>query len=117
MTTDTLEGGGGYRGPKPRGSSRMIAALAKSPAWVEHLTPEMRAQVVTQLHASLAVADSPREIASVAKALASLEKNDIDRTRLLIDHETAEAGETSEAQRLRADLDEIDRMEGNRPPC
>ena len=95
----------------------MIAALSKQPAWIESMTPEMREMVIQKLQAGLHVADSAREVASIAKALAGLERNDIERTRLLIDHETAEAGETSEAQRLRADLDEIDRMEGNRPPC
>jgi len=95
----------------------MIAALSKQPAWVESMTPEMREMVVQKLHAGLHVADSAREVASIAKALAGLERNDIERTRLLIDHETAEAGDSSQAQRLRADLDEIDRMEGGRPPC
>lgn len=95
----------------------MIAALSKQPAWVESMTPEMRQMVVQKLHAGLHVADSAREVASIAKALAGLERNDIERTRLLIDHETAEAGDSSQAQRLRADLDEIDRMEGGRPPC
>lgn len=95
----------------------MIAALSKQPAWVESMTPEMREMVVQKLHAGLHVADSAREVASIAKALAGLERNDIERTRLLIDHETAEAGDSSQAQRLRADLDEIDRLEGGRPPC
>lgn len=112
--SDAPEGGGAERGPKMRGSSRMIAALAAAPAWVESLSPEMRAEVVRKLTEGLAVAKSPREVASVAKALASLEKNDIDRTKLLIDAETQEGGGLDDARRLRADLDEIDRMEGRR---
>lgn len=92
----------------------MIRALAAAPAWVESLSPEMRAEVVRKLTEGLAVAESPREVASVAKALASLEKNDIDRTKLLIDAETQEGGGLDDARRLRADLDEIDRMEGRR---
>lgn len=92
----------------------MIRALAAAPAWVASLSDDMRAEVVRKLTAGLAVAESPREVASVAKALASLEKNDIDRTKLLIDAETQEGGGLDDARRLRADLDEIDRMEGRR---
>lgn len=112
--TDAPEGGGAARGPKMRGSSRMIAALAAAPAWVASLSPEMRAEVVRKLTDGLAAADSPREVASVAKALASLEKNDIDRTKLLMEAETQEGDGLDDARRLRADLDEIDRMEGRR---
>lgn len=95
-----------------RGSARMIRALAGAPAWIESLSPEMRAEVVRRLTEGLAAADSPREVASVAKALASLEKNDIDRTKLLMEAETQEGDGLDDARRLRADLDEIDRMEG-----
>jgi len=92
----------------------MIAALSKQPAWIESMTPEMREMVIQKLQAGLHVADSAREVASIAKALAGLERNDIERTRLLIDHEGQQDGGLDEARRLRADLDEIDRIEGRR---
>jgi hypothetical protein len=109
-----VPGKGGVERLGIRGSARMIAALSKQPAWVESMTPEMREMVVKKLHAGLHVADSAREVASIAKALAGLERNDIERTRLLIDHEQQEDGEQDAARRLRADLDEIDRIEGRR---
>lgn len=110
------EGGGAVRLPKPRGSCRMIAALARDPLWVESLTPEMRSSLVLKLRDAVEAAESPREVASVVRALASLEMNDIARTKLVMDAETASSEDgMDDARRLRADLDEIDRMEGGKP--
>jgi hypothetical protein len=81
------KGGGDFRGPKVRASARMIAALAKQPAWVEGLGEQTRREVVRKLEDSLALCDSPREIASVVRAISMLERNDIDRTRLFLDAE------------------------------
>ena len=92
----------------------MIAALAKQRAWTESLTDEQREQISRRLVNSLGDCESPREIASVVKAIAGLEKNDIERTRLLMDAEAVEEGGMEEANRLRADLDAIDRLEGRR---
>ena len=92
----------------------MIAALAKQRAWTESLTDEQREQISRRLVNSLGDCESPREIASVVKAIAGLEKNDIERTRLLMEAEAIEEGGMDEANRLRADLDAIDRMEGRR---
>ena len=118
---------GGLTHLDPLGRARMVDVTPKEPTIRRALArgrvvmntettslDEMRAEVVRKLTAGLAVAESPREVASVAKALASLEKNDIDRTKLLIDAETQEGGGLDDARRLRADLDEIDRMEGRR---
>ena len=111
-----MKGGGEDRLPKPRASCRMIAALAKDPLWVESLSPEARQKVVDKLHDAMHAAESPREIASVVRALANLEKNDIDRTKLVLDADREEqGGGIDEARRLREDLDEIDRMEGGKP--
>lgn len=92
----------------------MIASLAKQRAWTDSLTDEQRENISRRLIDSLADCDSPREIASVVKAIAGLEKNDIERTRLLLEAEAVEDGGMDEANRLRADLDAIDRMEGRR---
>ena len=92
----------------------MIAALAKQRAWTESLTDEQREQISRRLVNSLGDCESPREIASVVKAIAGLEKNDIERTRLLMEAEAIEEGGMDEANRLRADLDAIDRLEGRR---
>jgi uncharacterized Zn finger protein len=90
----------------------MVAALAKNKAWTESLSDEDRERISSKLIGSLADCESPREIASVVKAIASLERNDIDRTKLLLDAERVEAGDMDDARRLRADLEAIDRMEG-----
>lgn len=90
----------------------MIAALAKQRAWTESLTDDQREQISRRLIDSLGDCETPREIASVVKAIGSLEKNDLDRTRLLMEAEAVEEGGMDEANRLRADLDAIDRMEG-----
>ena len=92
----------------------MIASLAKQRAWTDSLTDEQRENISRRLIDSLVDCDSPREIASVVKAIAGLEKNDIERTRLLLEAEAVEDGGMDEANRLRADLDAIDRLEGRR---
>lgn len=74
----------------------MIAALAKQPLWVESLTDEARAKVLQLLNDGLKDATSPREISSVARAIANLERNDIDRTRLILDAEQKDAGSDEE---------------------
>lgn len=89
-----------YSHPKTdRASCRMIGALAKQPAWVESLSAESRQAMVEKLVAMIPTVDSAREAASLAKALAQLEGNDIARTRLLMDHEEAEAA-TQDENRL-----------------
>jgi len=111
--TDPEAKGGGYeKPPKPRAAARMIASLAKQKAWTDSLTDEQREQISRKLIDSLPACESPREIASVVKAIASLEKNDLDRTRLLMEAEAIEDGTMDDATRLRADLDAIDRLEG-----
>jgi hypothetical protein len=90
----------------------MIASLAKNRAWTESLTDEDRERISRQLIGSLSACESPREIASVVKAIAGLERNDIERTKLLIDAERVESGDMDDARRLRADLEAIDEMEG-----
>ena len=84
---------------------------------MESLSDEKRRQIVGKLVQSADSADSARDIASIARAFAGLERNDIDRARLLMDVEQREAehGSGDEARKLRADLDEIDRMEGGKP--
>ena len=111
-----MKGGGEDRLPKPRASCRMIAALAKDPLWVESLTPEMRESLVLKLRDAVEAAESPREVASVVRAIASLEQNDIARTRLVMEADlTSSEDGMDDARRLRADLDEIDKMEGGKP--
>ena len=94
----------------------MIASLAKNQAWSDSISDDLRAEIVAKLRDALPHADSPREIASISKALASLEKNDIDRARLLMDADAVESsdGPQDEARRLLADLNEIDRIEGRK---
>ena len=65
----------------------MIAALAKQPAWVEGLTDKTRADVIRKLEDSLDACRSARDVASVVRAISSLERNDIDRTKLFLDAE------------------------------
>lgn len=106
---------GGERIKPDRASARMIAALAKQPAWVESMSPELRQRLVAQLEAQIPLCDSPRDIASITRALASLEKNDIDRTRLFLDAEKQDGSdETADAlaAKLRQAVNEIDDLEG-----
>jgi hypothetical protein len=94
-----------------RASARMITALAKQPAWVDSMTPELRERLVAQLAAQIPLCDSPRDIASITRALASLEKNDIDRTRLFLDAEKESGDEATQdelAAKLRAAVQEIE---------
>jgi hypothetical protein len=114
VTDPEAKGGGPEKLPKPRAAARMIASLAKQKAWTDSLTDEQREQISRKLIDSLPACESPREIASVVKAIASLEKNDLDRTRLLMEAEAIEDGTMDDATRLRADLDAIDRLEGRR---
>ena len=103
--------------PQKRGYARLVGALSKQKGWLESLTDEKRQSIVDKLVGAAASADSARDFASIARALAGLERNDIDRARLLMDVEQREAeqGSSDEARKLRADLDEIDRMEGGKP--
>ena len=92
----------------------MIASLARNRAWTDSLTDEHRERINQRLLESLDTAESARDVAAIAKALAGLERNDIERAKLLIDAEAVEDGGMDEANRLRADLDAIDRLEGRR---
>lgn len=94
----------------------MITALSKQPAWVEGLTPELRATLMEKLRAGLEIAETAREIASVVRAITSLEKNDIDRTRLFIDAEKQGDGGESDVELFRQTAEDIVRRRP-RPPA
>ena len=64
---------------------RLIAKLAKDPLWFDGLPDTTRRMVITTLLNSLTRDDpkpSTREIVSVTRALALLERNDIERAKL-----------------------------------
>lgn len=71
---------------------RLLASLAKQRAWVDTLTPEIRAKIVARLCSESDKATSVRDMTSVVKALAALETNDINRARLLLEAKKAQGG-------------------------
>lgn len=77
------------------------------------MRPETRAEMVAKLEEALTFAKGMREITSITRALTMLERNDIDRTRLFIDAEAADAGETPDevAQRVVELAHEMDALE------
>lgn len=95
------EGGAEGRQKPDRHSARLIGALAKKRAWVESMTEEQRTALVEKLFAHMELCETPREIASIAKAISALETNDIARARLLVEVEKAEDGSGSAEESVR----------------
>lgn len=68
-----------------RSDLQIIAKLARQPGWFEELPDQIRRGVMGKLLGVLNKQDlKTRELVSVAKVLGSLEKNDIERSKLLI---------------------------------
>lgn len=71
--------------PISRGDLRLLAQLARQPGWFQELPDQIRRGVMSKL---VAVLNKPelrtRELVSVAKVMAALEKNDLERGKLLI---------------------------------
>lgn len=68
-----------------RADLSLIAHLARQPGWFQNMPDRIRADVMGRLVAVLNKDDlRTRELVSVAKAMASLERNDLERGKLLI---------------------------------
>jgi hypothetical protein len=68
-----------------RGDLRLLAQLARQPGWFQELPDGVRRGVMIKLIAVLNKPDMrTRELVSVAKVMASLEKNDLERGKLLV---------------------------------
>lgn len=71
--------------PLSRGDLRLLAQLARQPGWFQELPDGIRRGVMSKL---VAVLNKPevrtRELVSVAKVMAALEKNDLERGKLLV---------------------------------
>lgn len=111
-------GDGGGEWPPPSGKRkrfraglRMIESLARQPGWVENMPADTRQRVMGMLAEAVELAESVRDRASLAKAFAALERNDMDRARLLNDTEQSDEPDSA-ARQLLDDIDEIDRIEG-----
>jgi hypothetical protein len=83
----------------------MVASLAKHKAWTDNLDDETRSRIMERLQNSIVHAESPREIASLTRAIAALEQNDLARAKLLHDVESTEG--KNEAESLLADLEQM----------
>ena len=71
--------------PLSRSDLRLIAQLARQPGWFQELPDQIRRGVMGKLVAVLNKPDlRTRELVSVAKVMAALEKNDLERGKLLI---------------------------------
>lgn len=108
------QGSGAENDGHLRASARMITTLARQKLWTDSLADEHRATLVQKLTDALAVARTPREAIAISKALAALERADIDRARLMLDAEKTGQEDTAQTQarRIRAALDEMDALEG-----
>lgn len=98
-----------------RADMRMLRMLARRKSWSDSLTDETREKLAAKLGTAVEMADSARDIASVAKAVATLERNDFEAMRLELDAQKSaqDAGETSSAKDLLADLRAIERNGGD----
>jgi hypothetical protein len=95
----------------------MLVSLARNRAWSDSIDDEVRAKVVAKLRAGLELADDARDITAVAKALSALERNDIERTRLLMDAEDRSSGTQNDAAQLLDDIAAMRRTRGERGPA
>ena len=68
-----------------RGDLKLLAQLARQPGWFQEMPDQIRRGVMGKL---VAVLNKPelrtRELVSVAKVMAALEKNDLERGKLLV---------------------------------
>ena len=68
-----------------RGDLRLLAQLARQPGWFQELPDGVRRGVMAKLIGVLNKPDMrTRELVSIAKVMASLEKNDLERGKLLV---------------------------------
>ena len=71
--------------PLSRGDLRLLAQLARQPGWFQEMPDQIRRGVMAKL---VGVLNKPelrtRELVSVAKVMAALEKNDLERGKLLV---------------------------------
>lgn len=76
---------GGDPSDPSRGDLRLLAQLARQPGWFQEMPDQIRRGVMAKL---VAVLNKPelrtRELVSVAKVMAALEKNDLERGKLLV---------------------------------
>jgi hypothetical protein len=80
-----------------RADLRLIAQLARQPGWFQEMPDAIRRGVMSKLVAVLNKADlRTRELVSVVKAMASLEKNDLERGKLLVRVVIEEQGDEDE---------------------
>lgn len=94
----------------------MVARLAAMPGWCESLPDDKRAMVMGNLLREAETA-SGRHLEAIARALASFERSDIERTRLLMDLEKQSGpDETAGGAALLDDLEEAKKRGGDRAP-
>lgn len=68
-----------------RGDLKLLAQLARQPGWFQEMPDQIRRGVMAKLVAVLSKAElRTRELVSVAKVMAALEKNDLERGKLLV---------------------------------
>ena len=95
----------------------MLVSLARNRAWSDSIDDEVRAKVVAKLRAGLELADDTRDITAVAKALSALERNDIERARLLMDAQDRGAESQNEAAQLLQDVAAMRQTRGGHGPA
>ena len=80
-----------------RGDLKLLAQLARQPGWFQEMPDQIRRGVMGKL---VAVLNKPelrtRELVSVAKVMAALEKNDLERGKLLVRVIIEDEGEDDE---------------------
>lgn len=68
-----------------RGDAQLLLKLARQPGWYSELPDQIRRLVMSKLLAVLNKADlRTRELVAVAKVMATFEKNDLDRGKVLM---------------------------------